>query len=236
MINVFIAAAAIVLCFPLGVLLALGRRSKLPLLKAMCTAYIEVFRGSPLFVLLLLANNALEFFVPSSMAPGVVVRAIVVFTLFTAAYLAEIVRGGLQSVPPGQEEAAKALGLVADSDDVPDRAAAGAAQRDPRADRPVHQPVQGRLAGRRGDGRVRPARRRARRSPSSRTSPASGSMSRRSRSSRCCSGSVRTPCRARASGSRGSWGSAPDELRRHRRSRATTRSTPTPRRSRAPAR
>ena len=77
----------------------------------MCTAYIEVFRGSPLFVLLLLANNALEFFVPSSMAPGVVVRAIVVFTLFTAAYLAEIVRGGLQSVPPGQEEAAKALGL-----------------------------------------------------------------------------------------------------------------------------
>jgi general L-amino acid transport system permease protein len=111
MINIFIAAAAIVLCFPLGVLLALGRRSKLPLLKAMSTAYIEVFRGSPLFVLLLLANNALEFFVPSSMAPGVVVRAIVVFTLFTAAYLAEIVRGGLQSVPPGQEEAAKALGL-----------------------------------------------------------------------------------------------------------------------------
>jgi general L-amino acid transport system permease protein len=97
MINVFIAAAAIVLCFPLGVLLALGRRSRLPLLKAMCTVYIEVFRGSPLFVLLLLASNALEFFVPSSIAPGVVVRAIIVFTLFTAAYLAEIVRGGLQS-------------------------------------------------------------------------------------------------------------------------------------------
>jgi general L-amino acid transport system permease protein len=112
MINVFIAAAAIVLCFPLGVLLALGRRSRLPLLRAMCTVYIEVFRGSPLFVLLLLANNALEFFVPSSMAPGRVVRAIIVFTLFTAAYLAEIVRGGLQSVPPSQEEAAKALGLA----------------------------------------------------------------------------------------------------------------------------
>jgi general L-amino acid transport system permease protein len=111
MINVFIAAAAIVLCFPLGVLLALGRRSRLPLLKAMCTVYIEVFRGSPLFVLLLLANNALEFFVPSSLAPGRVVRAIIVFTLFTAAYLAEIVRGGLQSVPSTQEEAAKALGL-----------------------------------------------------------------------------------------------------------------------------
>ncbi len=111
MINVLIAAAAIILCFPLGVLLALGRASKLPLLKVACTTYIEIFRGSPLFVLLLLANNALEFFVPRSLAPGVVIRAVIVFTLFTAAYLAEIVRGGLQSIPPGQDEAAKALGL-----------------------------------------------------------------------------------------------------------------------------
>ncbi|MEP7203304.1 MAG: amino acid ABC transporter permease [Ilumatobacteraceae bacterium] len=111
MINLTIAAAAIVMCFPLGVLLALGRASKLPLLKASSTGYIEIFRGSPLFVLLLLANNALEFFVPRSIAPGVVVRAVIVFTLFTAAYVAEIVRGGLQSVPPGQDEAAKALGL-----------------------------------------------------------------------------------------------------------------------------
>ncbi len=111
MINLLIAASAIVLCFPMGVLLALGRASKLPLLKATSTAYIELFRGSPLFVLLLLANNALEFFVPRSIAPGVIVRAIIVFTMFTAAYVAEIVRGGLQSVPPGQGEAAKALGL-----------------------------------------------------------------------------------------------------------------------------
>ena len=79
--------------------------------RSLCTAYIEIFRGSPLFVLLLLANNALEFFVPVVDGAGVVVRAIIVFTLFTAAYLAEIVRGGLQSIPPGQEEAAKALGL-----------------------------------------------------------------------------------------------------------------------------
>ncbi len=112
MVNVFVAAAAIVACFPLGVLLALGRRSKLPLLKVLATVYIEVLRGAPLYVLLLLANNALEFFVPASMAPGVITRAIIVFTLFTAAYLAEIVRGGLQSVPLGQEEAAKALGLT----------------------------------------------------------------------------------------------------------------------------
>lgn len=111
MLSVFIAATAIVLCFPFGVLLALGRRSKLPIVRGLCTVYIEVFRGSPLFVLLLLANRALDFFVPSDVVPGVVVRAIIVFTLFTAAYVAEIVRGGLQSLPPGQEEAAKAVGL-----------------------------------------------------------------------------------------------------------------------------
>lgn len=109
--NVSAAAAGIVLSFPLGVLLALGRRSRLPLLKTVSTVYIEVVRGAPLYVLLLLANVSLEFFVPASFSPSKPIRAIVTFTLFTAAYLAEIVRGGLQSVPRGQEEAAKALGL-----------------------------------------------------------------------------------------------------------------------------
>lgn len=109
--NLSSAVAGIILCFPLGVLLAIGRRSKLPLLRGVSTVYIELVRGSPLFVLLLMAHVALEFFVPVSMAPSRPVRAIVVFTIFTAAYLAEIVRGGLQSVPRGQEEAAKALGL-----------------------------------------------------------------------------------------------------------------------------
>jgi general L-amino acid transport system permease protein len=111
MLNAFLAICSIILCFPLGVSLALGRRSKLPLLRWLSTAYIEVLRGAPLFVLLLLASVALEFFVPASLAPSKATRAIVVFTLFTAAYMAEIVRGGLQSVPRGQEEAAKALGL-----------------------------------------------------------------------------------------------------------------------------
>jgi general L-amino acid transport system permease protein len=110
--NAASAAAAIVLCFPLGVLLALGRRSKLPLLKSLSVLYIELVRGSPFYVLLLLANVSLEFFVPQGIAPSKVIRAVVVFTLFTGAYLAEIVRGGLQSVPRGQEEAAKALGLT----------------------------------------------------------------------------------------------------------------------------
>lgn len=110
--NITSAAAGIALSFPIGVLLALGRRSKLPLLKSVSIVYIEFVRGSPLFVLLLLANVSLEFFVPASLAPSKVVRAIVTFTIFTAAYIAEIVRGGLQSVPNGQEEAAKALGLT----------------------------------------------------------------------------------------------------------------------------
>jgi general L-amino acid transport system permease protein len=111
MLNLFLAACSIVLCFPLGVALALGRKSTLPLVRLVCTAYIEVVRGAPLFVLLLLANVALRFFVPDTLAPSTSTRAIIVFTLFTAAYMAEIIRGGLQSVPRGQIEAAKALGL-----------------------------------------------------------------------------------------------------------------------------
>ena len=111
MLNVFLAVTSIILCFPVGVLAALGRRSTLPIIRLLSTVYIELFRGMPLFVLLLMANIALGFFIPSDLSPGKVVRAIVVFTLFTGAYVAEIVRGGLQSLPPGQEEAAKALGL-----------------------------------------------------------------------------------------------------------------------------
>jgi general L-amino acid transport system permease protein len=110
--NITAAGAGIILSFPLGVLLALARRSKLRLVQWMSITYIEFVRGSPLYVLLLLANVSLEFFVPASMAPSKMIRAIVTFTLFTAAYLAEIVRGGLQSVPRGQIEAAKALGLT----------------------------------------------------------------------------------------------------------------------------
>jgi general L-amino acid transport system permease protein len=111
LINFYLAVVSIALSFPLGVLLALGRRSTLPLLRWLCTAYIELLRGAPLFVLLLLAGVALEFFIPASIAPDAIFRAITVFTLFTAAYLAEVIRGGLQSIPKGQAEAGKALGL-----------------------------------------------------------------------------------------------------------------------------
>lgn len=112
MLNVFLAVAGITLCFPLGLLLALGRRSRLPVLRWLSIIYIEIFRGVPLYVLLLLAYVVLPLFLPSSSAnPPSVTRAIVAMTLFTAAYIAEIVRGGLQSLPRGQSEAAAALGL-----------------------------------------------------------------------------------------------------------------------------
>ena len=112
MLNLFLAVAGITLCFPLGVLLALGRRSKLPLIRTLCVGYIELFRGVPLYVLLLLAFFVVPLFLPSDTAnPSLVVRAIVAMTMFTAAYVAEIVRGGLQSLPKGQTEAAQALGL-----------------------------------------------------------------------------------------------------------------------------
>ena len=111
LINFYLAIVSITLSFPMGVLLALGRRSSLPLLRWLSTTYIELIRGAPLFVLLLLAGVALEFFIPANIAPDAIIRAITVFTLFTAAYLAEIIRGGLQSIPKGQEEAGKALGL-----------------------------------------------------------------------------------------------------------------------------
>lgn len=112
LLTVFVAAAGIVLSFPLGVLLALGRRSTFPLIRPLCVLYIELIRGVPLITLLFFGQFALGFVLPAGVTqPDPVTRAIVMITLFTAAYLAEIVRGGLQSVPKGQVEAAKAIGL-----------------------------------------------------------------------------------------------------------------------------
>jgi general L-amino acid transport system permease protein len=114
LLTVFLAVAAILLSFPLGVLLALGRRSSLPAVKAVCVAYIELFRGVPLITILFMAFFMIGFFLPEGVdAPSLVTRAIIGFTLFTSAYVAEVVRGGLQSVPASQIEAAQALGLSA---------------------------------------------------------------------------------------------------------------------------
>ena len=96
---------------PLGILLALGRRSKLPVIRYFSVAYIEIIRGVPLITILYMAAVLLPYFLPIDIRPDQVVRAMIGFILFEAAYQAENVRGGLQSIDRGQYEAAHALGL-----------------------------------------------------------------------------------------------------------------------------
>jgi general L-amino acid transport system permease protein len=111
MLNVIVAVAVISLSFPLGILLALGRRSSLPAISWFCVGFIELIRGVPLLTLLIFGRFVLILLLPPGLSFAQVVRAIFMFTLFSSAYVAEIVRGGLQGVPEGQYEAAKALGL-----------------------------------------------------------------------------------------------------------------------------
>ena len=112
LLTAFLAVGGILLSFPFGVLLALGRRSALPAVRLVCTVYIELIRGVPLITILFMSAFALGFILPpGSERPTLVTRALVALVLFTAAYVAEIVRGGLQGVPRGQIEAAQAVGL-----------------------------------------------------------------------------------------------------------------------------
>jgi general L-amino acid transport system permease protein len=111
MLTLLASSFAILLCFPIGVLLALGRRSDLPLLRWGSVLYIEFIRGAPLITLLFLGQNILGFLLPGGLAPERVWRAAWVLTFFAAAYLAEAVRSGLAAVPRGQLEAARSLGL-----------------------------------------------------------------------------------------------------------------------------
>ena len=114
MINLILAAIAIFAGFPLGILLALGRASSYKLIKLVSTLYIEVIRGAPLVAWLLLAWFVLPKFLPNLFGLSdlnIVVRAMIVLSLFASAYIAEVIRGGLQSIPRGQEEASFALGM-----------------------------------------------------------------------------------------------------------------------------
>ncbi len=111
MLTILLAVVAIVASFPLGVLLALGRRSELPVVKLFSIVYIETIRGVPLVTVLWTAAIILPLFLPEGLRIDNLIRAMVGMTLFSAAYLAENVRGGLQGVPRGQYEAAHALGF-----------------------------------------------------------------------------------------------------------------------------
>jgi general L-amino acid transport system permease protein len=97
--------------YPLGVILALGRRSKMPAVKTLCILYIELIRGVPLISLLFMSSVVFPLFFPEGFNINAIIRAQVAIILFTAAYIAEVVRGGLQAIPRGQYEAAESLGL-----------------------------------------------------------------------------------------------------------------------------
>ena len=110
-VTIILATYGLVFAFPYGVLLALGRRSRLPLIKGLCVGFIELIRGVPLISLLIMASVMLPLFLPSGMTIDKFLRAQVAVILFAGAYIAEIIRGGLQSLPKGQFEAADAMGL-----------------------------------------------------------------------------------------------------------------------------
>ncbi|MBS0518997.1 MAG: amino acid ABC transporter permease [Proteobacteria bacterium] len=111
-VTIILATYGLLFAFPLGILLALGRRSHLPLIKGLCVGFIELIRGVPLISLLIMASVMLPLFLPSGVTIDKFLRALVAVILFAAAYIAEVVRGGLQSLPKGQYEAADAMGLT----------------------------------------------------------------------------------------------------------------------------
>ncbi len=110
-VTIVVAAVGIVASLPIGVLLALGRRSELPAVRLLSTLFIEFVRGVPLITVLFMASVMLPLFVPDSWSPDKLMRALVGVALFASAYMAEVVRAGLQAMPKGQYEAAHALGL-----------------------------------------------------------------------------------------------------------------------------
>lgn len=111
LLTLVIASVGIAASFPLGILLALGRRSELPIVRWLSIGYIELVRGVPLVTVLFMASVMLPLFLPPDVTIDKLVRALVGVALFSAAYLAEVIRGGLQAIPRGQYEAADALGL-----------------------------------------------------------------------------------------------------------------------------
>ena len=110
-LTMVIAYVGIVFSLPLGILLALGRQSNLPFIKAVCTVFIEVWRGVPLISILFMSSVMLPLFLPDGVNFDKLLRALIGIVLFEAALLAEVVRGGLQALPKGQYEASAALGL-----------------------------------------------------------------------------------------------------------------------------
>ena len=110
-LTLVIAIVGIVAALPIGIVLALGRRSDMPIVKALCIGFIELWRGVPLITVLFMASVMFPLFMPEGVNFDKLLRALIAVMLFSAAYMAEVVRGGLQAISRGQYEAAQALGL-----------------------------------------------------------------------------------------------------------------------------
>ncbi|HEY9079993.1 amino acid ABC transporter permease [Magnetovibrio sp.] len=110
-LTLMLAYVGIVAALPFGVVLALGRRSEMPVIRTFCIAFIELWRGVPLISVLFMSSVMLPLFLPDGMNFDKLLRALIGITMFQSAYMAEVIRGGLQAIPRGQYEAAKALGL-----------------------------------------------------------------------------------------------------------------------------
>ena len=111
MLNMMLGVTCVSLSIPLGIALALGRQSSMPLIKWICVIFIEFIRGVPLITLLFVANVMLAFFFPPGSGVDLFIRVVIMITIFSAAYIAEVIRGGLAALPKGQYEAADSLGL-----------------------------------------------------------------------------------------------------------------------------
>ena len=110
-LTLLLASLSMVMAFPIALCVALGRRSKLPAIRTFCTIYVELIRGVPLISVLFMASFMFPLFMPQGFTIDVLIRVLVGITLFAAAYMAEVIRGGLQAIPKGQIEAAATLGL-----------------------------------------------------------------------------------------------------------------------------
>lgn len=110
-LTILLSSLSIVMAFPIALLVALGRRSHLPAIRAFCTIYVELIRGVPLISVLFMASFMFPLFMPHGITVDVLIRVLAGITLFAAAYMAEVIRGGLQAIPKGQVEAAATLGL-----------------------------------------------------------------------------------------------------------------------------
>jgi general L-amino acid transport system permease protein len=111
MLNMMLGVTCVSLSLPLGIALALGRQSSMPFIRYICVIFIEFIRGVPLITLLFVASVMLSYFFPPGSGVDLFIRVVIMITMFSSAYIAEVIRGGLAALPKGQYEAADSLGL-----------------------------------------------------------------------------------------------------------------------------